>query len=451
MKTKQALFSVSCLFALLLCHAPLLHAASTISVSGAGDGVFLLQGNGVDSVAALDITITYDLASLGNPRVVLGELVSGAMSAINPNTPGTVRMAIIRTNPIRGSGIIATLTFDRKGDSPGKVNALNARLTDINGANLPVVVQIVNPSASPESSVQTAQNQATTPAETPVSPPAGASRSAAIPQIPGGMILSPQQTPGESRAVSDATPPAEQKERPAATVPLVESSKETAVNKQAAPQPVTSSASMTVQPKTEKTIYTQKSVLDRFYLYKGENSAKKLTALFEQDGMIGFRQEPPVVLSDGNTIVRITFIASASSRNAPEVSLKGATLLSVKKDPNNTNTWVVSARPDTGEYAASLTVPQKNITMIYPIAVSPQVDVDLNRSGTVTEDDFTLFLKERGTDEKPKFDLNNDGKRNAVDDYVFTANYLVEKDKPQTRKQKGRSSKPSPANKRRVN
>jgi len=60
-----------------------------------------------------------------------------------------------------------------------------------------------------------------------------------------------------------------------------------------------------------------------------------------------------------------------------------------------------------------------------PLTVSPQADVDLDKSGSVTEADFQLFLKTRGTDDAPKFDLNGDGKRDYQDDYIFTANYLV--------------------------
>lgn len=448
MKIKQVLYSVICLFAFLLCYAPLVLAASTLTVSGVGEGVFLLQGIGVDNVAALDITITYDTALLTNPRVVMGELVSGAMSAINPNVSGTIRMAIIRTNPIRGSGVIATLTFDRKGESPGRMNALSARLTDINGANLPVVVQVVNPKDTSGSSLNVAQNQGPSSPETPIASSVSP-QSTPPQQLPGGIVVMPQQTPGQAQAPSDAAPREEQGERPAAATPPAESRKEPAAESPAAPQ-FKERIAAAPKPKTEKMTYTQKSVLDRFYEYKGERSAKKFTALFEQDGMIGFRQDPAAALSDGTSLVHITFIAPAGIRKTPEVSLKGATLVSVKKDPNNTNTWVVSVKPDAGEYAASLTIPQENVTMVYPVIVAPKADVDLNKSGTVTEEDFTLFLKERGTEKKPKFDLNKDGKRDAVDDYVFTANYLSEKDKPQIVKRTVKPSKPSAAKKRGV-
>jgi len=61
------------------------------------------------------------------------------------------------------------------------------------------------------------------------------------------------------------------------------------------------------------------------------------------------------------------------------------------------------------------------------IVVAPKAAVDLDRSGSVTEADFKLFLSDRGTAKKTKFDLNGDGKRDFVDEYIFTANYLVNK------------------------
>jgi hypothetical protein len=45
------------------------------------------------------------------------------------------------------------------------------------------------------------------------------------------------------------------------------------------------------QHRREK-IHTHKSVLERFQEYTGERTEKALTSLSEQDGAIGFRQEP---------------------------------------------------------------------------------------------------------------------------------------------------------------
>jgi hypothetical protein len=140
----RAIISAGILFVIMLvmalCRPLPAFALSTLTISSTGDGIFLLQGIGIEDAAALEIIVSYDTATLANPRVVEGPLITGAMTAINPNVPGMVRLVIIRLMPVRGSGVIATLTFDRKGSSPGKVLSLSARLANINGAPLPALV-----------------------------------------------------------------------------------------------------------------------------------------------------------------------------------------------------------------------------------------------------------------------------------------------------------------------
>jgi hypothetical protein len=96
----------------------------------------------------------------------------------------------------------------------------------------------------------------------------------------------------------------------------------------------------------------------------------------------------------------------------------GAKLISLKRDPDNTNTWVVDLLPDRGAYQASVAVPLGELQMIYPITIAPKVDIKPVRGRTVTLADFDRYLRERGKD------LNQDGKRDEIDDFIFTANYL---------------------------
>ena len=125
-----------------LCRPVPAFATSTVTISPAGDGVFLIRGVGVEDAAALDITVVYDTATLANPRVIEGPLIAGAMTATNPNVPGTVRIAIVRLTPVKGSGLIATLDFNCAGSPPGKIISLSARLANIKGAPLPVLTRV---------------------------------------------------------------------------------------------------------------------------------------------------------------------------------------------------------------------------------------------------------------------------------------------------------------------
>lgn len=167
-----------------------------------------------------------------------------------------------------------------------------------------------------------------------------------------------------------------------------------------------------------KAVYQQTSILERFRTYRGERTPAALLALFNNESMIGARQEPPVVLSDGRSTVRFVFVSSPGARTFSDIAVMGAKLLSLKRDPDNTNTWIVELLPDRGAYQASVAVPLGELKMIYPITIAPKVDIRPANGRTVTMADFDRYLRERGKD------LNKDGKRDETDDFIFTANYL---------------------------
>ncbi len=398
-------------------------AASKLTISAAGNGVFILQGAGMEGTAALDITLNYDASTLANPKVEQGSLIYGAMMAANPNIPGIVRVAVIRTTPITGNGPILTFAFDRKGGSPGKITGLNIRLSDISGKPLQASVQVMNPAETAAASDDASTQQKISAKDT--SPPAEQ------PIIPSTSIIAgPVEKPEDT--------PLPKQEEPAA-VPLEqgEPAKEPAVAK--AEQPMqTGGAEQPEKSAKGKTIYTQKSILELFRDFKEAKSPKALLALFDREPMIGFRQEPAVAMSDGKSAVRVTFISMTKAGSKPEVSLKGASLTALKKDDNNTNTWIAEAKPEKGIAAASLVVPQQNLTMEFPLLVAPKADPDMDRSGKVTDEDFALFLKGPKGKKLKGFDLNADGAVNYIDEYIFAANYLTALSNTKDKKAQGK-------------
>jgi hypothetical protein len=400
---------------LALCLAVPAFAVSTVTASSAGNGVFLVQGTGIENAAALEIIVSYDTAALANPRIVAGPLIAGAMTAINPNVPGTVRMVIIRLTPVSGAGIIATMTFDSKGASPGSITSLTARLADLKGSPIQAVASIAAPPAA--APVSEASSPGTDTPSGPATPQstASAGTSAAtivvplpVPVIvPGSPSTNVPESPPVPRSVEqEARPPV-----PAEAVPaqgdqlaMARSTDETQKGKDAAV--------------AAKAVYQQTGILERFRTYRGERTPAALMALFSNESMIGARQEPPVVLSDGRSTVRFVFVSSPGARTFSDIAVMGAKLLSLKRDPDNTNTWIVELLPDRGAYQASVAVPLGELKMIYPITIAPKVDIRPGHGGTVTTADFDRYLKERGKD------LNQDDKRDDTDDFIFTANYL---------------------------
>jgi hypothetical protein len=112
------------------------------------------------------------------------------------------------------------------------------------------------------------------------------------------------------------------------------------------------------------------------------------------------------------------FVSSPGTRTSSDIAVMGAKLLSLKRDPDNTNTWIVDLLPEKGAYQASVAVPLGELKMIYPLTIAPKVDIKAGRGKTLTMADFERYLKEKGKD------LNKDGKRDDTDDFIFTANYL---------------------------
>jgi hypothetical protein len=177
----------------------------------------------------------------------------------------------------------------------------------------------------------------------------------------------------------------------------------------------------TPEPEREK-IIVYKSVLERFKEFKGKKTPEALIALFSSGGGEG-RQTPPLVLSDGKTTVKVVIELNANSEDN-NFLLDGVSLVTLTNKSGNS--WIAELLPENNILEATISVPQNNQWHVAPLTVSPPADVAIRRSsGKEAEVDFERYLKERGTAKTPRFDLNGDGRRDYIDDYIFTANYLV--------------------------
>lgn len=395
MNGKTIFCLISFLAALVVAAPGKSFADATLTIVSAGEGVFLLQGRGVVDAGAMDITITYDSTTLANPRVVANDLVSGALTAVNAGLTGRVRIGIIRTAPIHGDGVIATLRFDRKGEAAGGIQALTASLSNLAGKTLPVQLRVeATPGTSPGLSNPSTgeEEKSETPPESaaPVAPTAGT-----VSGVVTGLAAPEEAASEEIRAGGK-----DEVVTAAEVAPLEE--------------PVRDK----VEPPQESMVLV--SVLDRFRDYRGERTVPAFIALFEESGVGGFIQTPSPLLTDGKSVLEVVFVATAGDTKVAEMTATGARLLSLDPAPDDSQSWVVQLRPKRGVSQASLTVPLQTYAIVFPLTVAPRLKIDLDKSGRVTPADFALFLKKRSA-----FDLNGDGKRDYRDDYLFTANYLV--------------------------
>jgi hypothetical protein len=85
--------------------------SASISVTPLTTGSYGIQGNNMDGVAGIELTISYDNSALAAPTVTQGDFISGALMAANANTPGTIKIAIVSTKTFSGSGQIVTISF----------------------------------------------------------------------------------------------------------------------------------------------------------------------------------------------------------------------------------------------------------------------------------------------------------------------------------------------------
>jgi len=76
--------------------------------------------------------------------------------------------------------------------------------------------------------------------------------------------------------------------------------------------------------------------------------------------------------------------------------------------------------------------------MDFPLTISPRIDPLLTKAKALSEADFAAYLAK-----PPRFDLNKDGKFDAVDDFIYTANFIVAmKITPEKAKKKEKTDAP---------
>lgn len=395
-------------FALLLGSALPSLAASITIVPGVS-GSYIVKGDGMDGIAGIDLTISYS-APLSSPSASPGGLVAGALFAANPNfASGKIKIGIVSANAFSGSGDIAVIKFGNWKPN-AQTPSVSYSLVDGKGAStagtglidtpgIPFSQQ-ETPAATPPPAQQ--QQQTTTPgAGAPTTTPPTSAGLGGV-TIASDPFLKSETRPAEP-AVAPAVPPAD---IPASTA--------AAATAPPAEQP---QAQKPEEPKRQEeartTVYG--AVLERFRAYQGEKSPAILAALFKKEVAPAIRQEPHVALSDGKSSIRIVASLPSTNGNSPNFALNGAKLVSLKKG-DEAGVWIIEALPRENTMQATLTILNGADLIEYPLTVAPPL-----KSGAIGEADFNAFLKNRAKGG----DLNNDGRRDFTDEYIYTVNYLV--------------------------
>jgi len=408
---------------LFLCGATGAFASQVVTISSSGNGKFSLQGTGFDGVAGAKITISYDTTTLVNPRVTQGGLTTGTLLVANTNSPGSIIVAFATGDPkgMVGDGLLATISFDLVGKSSGVIQLLSADLVNAKGVKIDAQGQGANPtSITPQTADGTTSPVQGSGAGVAANPaqPSPAATTGTSPGWVGGQLTMPadgEAAQEKNRAEPTSAAAAPQKEPPAAPGAGTN-----------APERVSQEASAGASGgKPEYKTVRYKSVLEQFRTFEGMKTPSALIALFQPSDMQTIRQEPSVVLSDGSTKVNVYINHSGSGKEAPSFDLRGTRLISLKIVGENI--WMLEVLPLKGAYQATITMLQNGAITEIPLTVAPPLpkEVKIGNGVELTEADFNVFLKEPGTKKAPRFDLNGDGARDYIDDFIFTANYLA--------------------------
>jgi hypothetical protein len=367
-------------------------AMPTINVSFAGNNSYVVSGSELENVGRLELAVSYNSLLLTNPGLKSRNSFAGAAVALDTDYSGNLNLTVISSKPIQGKGAFATITFDPIGSSPGFIDSVTGRMYTAAGAQVPTVsYTVTNPTA-----------------------PLDPSDPDDIPMI------REREAKGQSFMGGDVSYLPPDGQEPEITAQQAEAATASGENAAAsAPEGAESAGE-------EKVAAAEQSVLERFRLFQGERSAKKLTALFDPPPGASFRQEPPIVIADGKGTARVS-IGQVAGDKTPNFTFSSARYVSFHRVSGRE--WLVEAKPEQGVSSAEIVILCGGKVRRIPLTVTPAARVDITAPGTVTEADFEIFLKERGSASAPKYDLNGDGKRDYLDDYIFTANYLLATEK----------------------
>jgi len=112
-----------------------LNNGGALKVLSSGNGTYVIQGDTLSGVSAMDLTLQYDSATKSSPTVTQGGLVSGALMAANTNVPGSIRIAIVSVQQISGSGTVVTVSFATD-SSPNTLTFIANSLINSQGTSL---------------------------------------------------------------------------------------------------------------------------------------------------------------------------------------------------------------------------------------------------------------------------------------------------------------------------
>ncbi|MCM0082031.1 cohesin domain-containing protein [Geomonas sp. Red32] len=405
-------------------------AASSLTISSPNnDGNFVVQGS-LAGVNGIQIDIGYDSTTLSNPSVTTGALLGGLLSATNSGSNPIHFAGAMPSGSINSQGVALTISFTPVAGTAGTITSFSVKALDGKSQNVAVATYVRNPSAVASNtdttggsggSGSTSGGSGTTgggsgTAGTTDTANTGTKGTSSQPFVAGGTLTFPADSNPADNPAARPAPQADQEGQGRG------GNQGTAA--QTASTPPSDQQENAAKPAPQQVYHARQlvSVLERFRLFTGEKTPENLMALFRPENSATFIQTPAVAIADGKSTVILTITGVPGDR-APNFSFTSAHYVAL--DRTGDGEWEIEVRPDQGAVTASVTMLHGGVVQEFPLTVAPKVELAAAKQGAApSEADFALFLKERGTPTAPKYDLNGDGKRDYIDDYIYTANYL---------------------------
>src|SRR6185369_555511 len=116
---------------------------------------------------------------------------------------------------------------------------------------------------------------------------------------------------------------------------------------------------------------------EKFRLFSGAKTPESLTALFAVDPGAPFSQVPPICIADGKAVVKVV-VPNVFSEKDPNFAFRHASYLSLRQ--TGEGEWQVEVKPEKGALRSDISMLVDDAQQEIPLTVSPQADVDLDKS-----------------------------------------------------------------------
>lgn len=439
-----------CFFGLIICCVFGVldaSAAAKVMISKTSEGVYSVTVADVTKAAAIDFTISYDKDTLSTPVIVDGPFAKAVKAMAIPNNDvirGTLRVVYVTVSKdtFDGGGLLATVTFNKRGDTNSRQPEFKAEIVSMDGvlvAAQPIVTPITEPVITDEGNIvsksdnQNKQNTENTSTTSAINTPQYTTTI--------GSVTLPQEVGSKNDLVRQDSRIEERREEPQ----YQNDSANSGGNSQV-PREVTAAVAVpeVKSVAAHPVLKSSQSVLDRFRAYKEIRNAKRLVKLFDESSLhkAGIVQTPAIVVTDGKSHATIS-IDLATVADTPSFSLKGANLKSIRRLSNNK--WELDALPQKGKADVRLSIILKGTSAEIPLVVVPPLIPAGAALVVLSESALDGLLAKSQKNSKPVYDLNSDGKQDYFDDYILLAHWLLKHQKGTS--ETGQKKKPAAASK----